>query len=61
MGEGGRELGERGDMREVGQGHWAGCGDRQQGWSHGHENEWKPATEKGWVGASPGRDRDLGW
>ena len=26
-----------------------------------HENEWKPATEKGWVGASPGRDRDLGW
>ena len=46
VGEGGRELGERGDMREVGQGHWAGCGDRQQGWPHGHENEWKPATDR---------------
>ena len=38
------------------------CGEGQEGWPYGHDNEWKYATDKGremWV--FPGRDRYLGW
>lgn len=40
------------------------CGEGQERWLNGHENEWKSATDRDeevWGGgASPGQDRDVG-
>ena len=52
----GRESGWRGTW-----GFRIRCGEGQERWLDGHENEWKSATDRGGeLAATPGRDRDLG-
>ena len=43
------------------EGYQIRCGEGQERWLDGHENEWKSATDgaRRW-GAFPGQDRNLG-
>ena len=52
------ELGGRGNGEgSFGEGLQIICGEGQEEWPEGHENEWKSATDRGWEVGGISRQR----